>query len=196
MRTSGRDAIRSKPGRLRNVLAVAVMAGAISLLEGCGAGSTYVPASLQAIQISPSTSLILLAGSRQLVATGIYSDGSTQDLTSQVTWSTSSAPSSTNFVSVNANGVATGIAIGSSVVLATLGQIVGALQLTVNTNGYASGTTAIVTVPFKGTEVDAAYLPESQSLIQGAYAVQEVNLDADQSSSVIPPPVALQIGRA
>jgi hypothetical protein len=191
MRTSGRDAIRSKPGRLRNVLAVAVMAGAISLLEGCGAGSTYVPASLQAIQISPSTSLILLAGSRQLVATGIYSDGSTQDLTSQVTWSTSSAPSSTNFVSVNEKGVATGMAIGSSVVLATMGPVVGTLQLTVNTNGYASGTTAILSVPFKGTEIDAAYLPQSQGLIQGVYTVQEVNLDAEQFSSMLPVPVAL-----
>ena len=191
MRTSGRDAIRSKPGRLRNVLAVAVMAGAISLLEGCGAGSTYVPASLQAIQISPSTSLILLAGSRQLAATGIYSDGSTQDLTSQVTWSTSSAPSSTNFVSVNEKGVATGMAIGSSVVLATMGPVVGTLQLTVNTNGYASGTTAILSVPFKGTEIDAAYLPQSQGLIQGVYTVQEVNLDAEQFSSMLPVPVAL-----
>jgi hypothetical protein len=168
------------------------MAGAISLLEACGAGTTsYVPPSLQAIQISPSTSLILLAGSRQLAATGIYSDGSTQDLTSQVTWSTSSAPSSTNFVSVNEKGVATGMAIGSSVVLATMGPVVGTLQLTVNTNGYASGTTAILSVSFKGTEIDAAYLPQSQGLIQGVYTVQEVNLDAEQFSSMLPVPVAL-----
>jgi len=192
MRTSGRDAIRFRPGRPGTILAIALMVGAISLLQACGSGTTsYVPPSLQAIQISPSTSLILLAGSRQLAATGIYSDGSTQDLTSQVTWSTSSAPSSTNFVSVDAKGVATGMAIGSSVVLATMGPVVGALQLTVNTNGYASGTTAILSVPFKGTEIDVAYLPESQGLIQGAYTVQEVNLDADQFSSMLPVPVAL-----
>jgi hypothetical protein len=135
--------------------------------------------------------LILLAGSRQLAATGIYGDGSTQDLTSQVTWSTSSAPSSTNFVSVNEKGVATGMAIGSSVVLATMGPVVGTLQLTVNTNGYASGTTAILSVSFKGTEIDAAYLPQSQGLIQGVYTVQEVNLDAEQFSSMLPVPVAL-----
>jgi hypothetical protein len=197
MRTSRRDNIKprlvkGRPGHVGKILITTLVAAAIFLLQGCAVGGPpYITPSLKAIQITPSTSLILLAGSRQLIATGIYSDGSTMDLTSQVTWSTSSAPSSTDYVSVNANGVATGIAIGSSMILATLGQIVGALQLTVNTNGYASGTTAIVTVPFKGTEVDAAYLPESQSLIQGAYAVQEVNLDADQSSSVIPPPVAL-----
>jgi hypothetical protein len=197
MRTSRRDNINPKlakrrPGHVGKILITTLMAAAIFWLQGCGvAGPPYITPSLKAIQITPSTSLILLAGSRQLIATGLYSDGSTLDLTSQVSWTTSSAPSSTNYVSVNANGVATGMAIGSSVILATLGQIVGALQLTVNTNGYASGTTTIVTVPFKGTEVDAAYLPESQSLIQGAYAVQEVNLDADQSSSVIPPPVAL-----
>jgi hypothetical protein len=196
MRTSRRDNIKprlvkGRPGHVGKILITTLMAAAIFWLQGCSVAGPYITPSLKAIQVTPSTSLILLAGSRQLIATGIYSDGSTLDLTSQVTWSTSSAPSSTNYVSVNGNGVATGIAIGSSVILATLGQIVGALQLTVNTNGYASGTTAIVTVPFKGTEVDAAYLPESQSLIQGAYAVQEVNLDADQSSSVIPPPVAL-----
>src|SRR5208282_6200839 len=43
----------------------------------------------------------------------------------------------------------------------------------------------------KGTETDAAYLPEPLTQIQGAYAVQEVNLDADQFSSVLPVPVAL-----
>jgi hypothetical protein len=191
MRTSGIDPIRSRLEWLKKTLMIVVMAAAISLLEACGGGSPYVTPTLQTIQISPSTSLILLAGTRQLTATGIYSDGSSQNLTTQVTWSSSSSPSSTNFVSVNGKGVATGMAIGSSVVLATLGPIIGALQLTVNTNGYASGTTAILNVPFKTTEVDAAYLPDSQNLIQGAYAVQEVNLDADQFSSVIPVPVAL-----
>ncbi|HWY57563.1 MAG TPA: choice-of-anchor D domain-containing protein [Terriglobales bacterium] len=172
---------------------IATLSAAITLLEACGGGgaSPYVTPTLQAVQISPSTSLILLAGTRQLTATGIYSDGSSQNLTTQVTWSSSSTGGSTNFVSVNSKGVATGTAIGSSVVLATMGSVVGVLQLTVNTNGFASGTTAILNVPFKTTEVDAAYLPDSKNLIQGAYAVQEVNLDADQFSSVIPVPVAL-----
>lgn len=192
MQTSGKNPIRPKSGRRCTILVLAAVAASVCLLEGCGGAGMHPPAaSLQAIQISPATSLILLAGTRQLVATGIYSDGTTLDLTSQVTWTASSAPSTTNYVSVNTDGIATGMAIGSSVILATLGQVVGSIQLTVNTNGYSSGTTAILSVPFKTAEVDAAYLPQSQALIQGAYAVQEVNLDADQFSSVLPVPVAL-----
>jgi hypothetical protein len=171
---------------------IAVMATAISLLDACGsASSSGANPSLVAIKITPANSLILLAGSRQLTATGVYSDGSTQNISSQVAWSASSAPNPTNFVEVSSSGVATGMSLGASVIGATLGTVTGLLQLTVDTNGFSSGTTAILTVPFQSTDVDAAYLAESQSMIQGAYAVQEVNLDADQFSSVLPVPVAL-----
>jgi len=192
MQTSRKDPVNSRSRRLGEILVFAAVAAATCLLESCGGAGMHPPvASLQAIQISPSTSLILLAGSRQLLAIGTYSDGTQQDLTSQVTWKASSSPSTTNYVSVNGTGVATGMSLGTSVVTASLGPVVGLLQLTVNTNGYSSGTTAILSVPLKTTEVDAAYLPQPQSLIQGAYAVQEVNLDADQFSSVLPVPVAL-----
>ena len=91
---------------------------------------------------------------------------------------------------MNSTGIATGMAIGATVITATAGPVTGLIDLTVETNGFTSGTTAILSVPYKTTIVDAAYLPQ-QTLIQGAYAVQEVNLDADQFSSVLPVPVAL-----
>ncbi len=177
------------------IIVLSLGAAAFAALQGCGGHAiTLAPngnQTLQSIQIAPATSLIPLAGNLQLTAEGTYSDGTTLDVTSQVTWSASSAPSTTDFVTVNSSGVASAKALGTSVITATLGSVVGLRQLTVNTNGYTSGTFTILAVPFKTSIIDAAYLPQSQAKIQGAYAVQEVNLDADQFSNVLPVPVAL-----
>jgi hypothetical protein len=186
----------------RFVSAIAMALG-LALLQACGgnsnssnftASTTGNPApgdTLQAIQITPATSLISLGEKRQLYATGIYSNGSSIPLTSGITWSTSSGSSTTNFVTVNSQGVANGAAIGQSVITATVGPVVGVLSMVVDTNGYTSSSIAVMSVPYKNTVVDAAYLAQSLTLNQGAYAVQEVNLDADQFSDVTPPPVAL-----
>lgn len=201
MHRSGNDPARFRAGLVRHILIVAALAAAIAVLQGCSGSAhpaffTPTPNSpgsgetLEAIQITPTSALIGLAEHRQLSALGIYNDGTTQDVSSEVTWSASSAPSATNFVSVNSSGIATGMAIGATVITATLGPVTGLIDLTVETNGFTSGTTAILSVPYKTTIVDAAYLPQ-QTMIQGAYAVQEVNLDADQFSNVLPVPVAL-----
>ena len=206
MQTSGRNPLKSGAGRSRTrviheILVFAVLTAGLALLQGCNgnadpaygkptANNPTVGVTLQAIQIAPTTSLISIAEQRQLTAIGVYSDGSTSDLTSQVTWSAQSTPSTMNFVSINPSGMATGRAIGATVITATLGGVVGVIQLTVETNGFTSGTIGILEIPLKSTVVDAAYLPQ-QTKIQGAYAVQEVNLDADQFSSVLPVPLAL-----
>jgi hypothetical protein len=179
----------------RRMLLLSLVAAAFAALPGCG-GHIITPAlngnqTLQSIQIAPATSLIPLAGTLQLSAKGTYSDGTVLDVTSQVTWSASSAPSTTDFITIDSSGLASAKTLGTSVISAALGSVIGLLQLTVNTNGYTSGTFAILAVPFKTSIIDAAYLPQSQVKTQGSYAVQEVNLDADQFSNVLPVPVAL-----
>ncbi len=174
---------------------------ALILMQACGgtaspnyaASSTQNPnpaVTLQKIKITPSNSIILVAENRQLFATGIYSDGSSQDITSQVSWSASSTPSATNFVNVNSGGMATATGVGASIVSASVGSVVGVLQLVVCTNGFTSSTMSILQAPYKSTSIDIGFLP-LQSKVQGSYAVQEVNLDADQLSSVLPPAVSL-----
>ncbi|HTV53490.1 MAG TPA: choice-of-anchor D domain-containing protein [Terriglobia bacterium] len=199
MRTFGMNPLRWKTKFRRRILVLATAATVSALLQACG-GNNYAtstannPApgvSLVAIQISPATSLIGLAENRQLTATGIYSDGGAVNITSQVTWSASSAPSPTNFVSITPDGMATGTAIGPAVITATVGNVVGVLQLVGETNGFASSTTAILSVPYKTSFIDAAYLPKSQNTIQGAYAVQEINLDADGFTDVLPVELSL-----
>jgi len=181
------------PGRF---LILAITATAMVALQGCSGSSnpnyptptTLNPApgvTLLQIKITPTTPIMLLAQTRQLFATGIYNDGTSIDISAHVTWAASSPASTTNFVTVNSGGLATASTIGQSVITATVGPVVGVLQLTVASDGFSSGTMGILSAPFKSTEIDVGYLPQ-QTKILGSYAVQEFNLDADAFSSVLP----------
>ncbi|HLI63106.1 MAG TPA: beta-propeller fold lactonase family protein [Terriglobales bacterium] len=98
----------------------------LSLALGCGgsgSNSSSPPASLTSIQLSPASATIRLGTSQQYTATGSYSDGTQQDVTTSVTWS-SSQPDA---VFVNnqdgRNGFATGIGEGTSTITASEGTV-------------------------------------------------------------------------
>jgi uncharacterized protein YjdB len=95
----------------------------ISATLGGVTGSTVltVTAALQAIAVTPANPSIAKGTTRQFTATGTYSDNSTQNLTNQVTWA-SATPS---VATINAVGLATGVAIGTSTISATLGGVPG-----------------------------------------------------------------------
>lgn len=105
-------------------------------------GSTFVLDALAAVPISvistPITTLVSIAvtpasptvtaqRSLQLTATGIYSDSSTQDLTSQVTWTSSNPAKAT----IDSAGLVTGVASGSTTITARLGTVSGSTSLNV-----------------------------------------------------------------
>ena len=102
----------------------------LGLLLGCGGGASNngnggnaQPPVLQSIQVSPagpSITLTVNASNRQqFTATGQYSDGSSKDLTSSVTWSSSD----TNVATIASSGLATGKAVGSTTITATSGSV-------------------------------------------------------------------------
>ena len=108
------------------------------LLAGCsgvknvsGGGGGPNPASLTALAVTPGAVTVAAAGTVSLRAMGSYSDGSTKDLTSSVTWSSSDS----NTVSVNTAGVATGVATGLATITAHSGAFSGAATITVNSAG-------------------------------------------------------------
>ncbi|MGY0200542.1 outer membrane protein assembly factor BamB family protein [Leptothrix sp. BB-3] len=78
------------------------------------------------IELAPTRITLAPGATRQLTATGVWSDGSRQDITSQVTW-TSQAP---GVVSVDNAGLVLAVARGAAVVNATLGAV--SAQLPVN----------------------------------------------------------------
>jgi hypothetical protein len=86
-------------------------------------------ANLVSITLVPSATSIPVNSQQQFEATGHYSDGSNQDITTTVTWSASG----TGIASVSATGVASALAGGTSTITATVGAVTGTAALMVDT---------------------------------------------------------------
>jgi uncharacterized protein YjdB len=83
---------------------------------------------LESITVTPANPSIAKGNAEQFTATGTYSSGAPQDLTSSVMWSSSS----TSVATINSSGLAaTAANTGPTTITATLGQISGAATLTV-----------------------------------------------------------------
>ncbi len=113
-------------------LATAQHIGSTTILaQGNGVTSsasvTVGPPALVSIAISPSQSSLPVGESEALTATGSFSDGTVQNLTSSATWS--SSPSA--IASISTSGTATASAAGTAAISAVLGSITGAASLTV-----------------------------------------------------------------
>ena len=109
---------------------VAQGSSAISATSGTISGSTTLtvtPAVLTSISAAPKTPSIALGRTQQFTATGTYSNGATQNLSSSVTW-TSLA---TSVATVGNGGLATSVAQGTATITATAGTISGSATLTV-----------------------------------------------------------------
>ncbi|WP_193003613.1 beta strand repeat-containing protein [Aeromonas simiae] len=80
---------------------------------------TVTDATLAQLQVTPATITLAKGTSQQLTAMATFSDGSTQNLTSQVSWGVT--PSS--IATVSGSGQLTAVATGSATVVATQGGI-------------------------------------------------------------------------
>ena len=118
-------------------LAIGVAPGTSSVsatLNGV-AGSTVLTVSaavLRSIAVTPANPSVPKGGTEQFTATGTYSDNSTQSLTSQVTWVSATSSVATISDSSGSQGLATGLALGTSSVSATLNGLTGSTVLTVS----------------------------------------------------------------
>lgn len=84
-------------------------------------------ATLTSITISPGNPQIGAGGTQQFVATGNFSDGTTQNITNQVTWTSSNV----NVAVINAVGLATSAGTGTTTVKAALNGVTDTTVLTV-----------------------------------------------------------------
>jgi hypothetical protein len=87
-----------------------------------------VTAALESIAVTPANPSVPKGETEQFVATGTLTDGSTENLTSQVAW----AAASPSVASITAAGLATGVAAGTSTITASLHGITGSTGLTVS----------------------------------------------------------------
>ncbi len=91
--------------------------------------------SLASIGISPVNPTLVLGSSLQFAATGTYTDGSTQDVTSTAVWSSSNTGVATIGSSAGSFGFANSVGLGGSTITATSGAISGSTTLTVVATG-------------------------------------------------------------
>ncbi len=177
--------VSSQVGWLSSNTAVATV-DSTGLVTGVAAGSTTLSASLlgvtastsiqvnntsvSALQVIPAVTVIALGTKSQLQAIATFGDGSTQDVSSQVQWS-----SNDPFIaSVDSLGLVTGSGIGQATVTATLGAISRSATLTV-TNAIA---TALQVIP------PTASLPKGTKLQFQAIATFSDNSSQDVTSQV------------
>ena len=82
---------------------------------------------LVSITVNPTNPSVVVGGTQPFTATGTFSDGSQQDLTSTATWTSLSASVAT----IDPSGLATTVTIGLTTITANLNSIVGSTTLTV-----------------------------------------------------------------
>ncbi|WP_429164374.1 beta strand repeat-containing protein [Aeromonas rivipollensis] len=177
--------VSSQVGWLSSNTAVATV-DSTGLVTGVAAGSTTLSASLlgvtastsiqvnntsvSALQVIPAVTTIALGTKSQLQAIATFADGSTQDVSSQVQWS-----SHDPFIAgVDSLGLVTGSGIGQATVTATLGAISRSATLTV-TNAIA---TALQVIP------PTASLPKGTKLQFQAIATFSDNSSQDVTNQV------------
>lgn len=113
-------------------LATSVAKGTTTMIAISGkiSGSmtlTVTSAALSSIAVTPANLIIPVGSNYQFRATGRYSDGTSYDITPQVTWS-SENPS---VARVNRSGLATAVTAGTATINAALGTVLGNQALTV-----------------------------------------------------------------
>ena len=156
-------------------LATGLMPGATNISATYGTMSasgvlTVIAPVLVSISVTPNSTLVKTGNSVQLTATGIYSDGSTQNLTSAASWSTSAS----NTATANA-GLVTGIADGTATITASEAGITSAAATVqvgtpadfyVATNGNDSWSGTLFTPNSGNTDGPFATIAKAQSAVQ------------------------------
>ncbi|WP_158608596.1 beta strand repeat-containing protein [Stagnimonas aquatica] len=117
-------------------LATAKAQGAVTITATSGgfSGSTPLtvgPAALQSIKVAGKLTTLPVGYKVQYTATGTYTDASTQDLTSSVSWQTLNGAVATVSNDSGSKGVVTTVALGSTSVVASLGGVSGNAGVTV-----------------------------------------------------------------
>lgn len=141
----------------RCLLAIVILA--VTLSAGCG---KFFPSAttLVAISISPANPSIQLTKTQQFTATGTFGNSSSKDISSSVTWTSSS----TGVATINSTGLATAVSTGTTTITASQSGVSGTTTLTVTTQ--ATGLTVT---------------PANQTIARG----QTVQFAATQNGSTV-----------
>ncbi|HEY6006727.1 MAG TPA: DUF3443 family protein [Geobacteraceae bacterium] len=101
---------------------------------------TVTSATLVSIAVTPAAPNIAVGATAQFAATGTFSDNTTQDLTTQVTWSSSAPAVATISNAPGSNGLATAVGAGTATITATFGGVSGTAVLSASVSNVLSIT--------------------------------------------------------
>ena len=117
-------------------------------------GLTVEASTLASIVVTPANPILLTTETLQFTATGVMTDGTSQNLAGQVTWASSDAAKA----GINpATGLATGLAAGPTTISATKDAVTGSTLLTVQARvSDATPPAVAITAPANNATVMAA----------------------------------------
>lgn len=154
----------------------------ISASSGGISGSTLLTngsATLASIAVTPNNSSIATGATEQFTATGTYTDGSTQNLTTQATWTSSSGATANVSNSPGSTGLATALGQGSTTITGTLGSVSGSTALNVT-------SAALVSIALTPSSITVPTGTQQQFTATGTYAnstTQDITATVAWSSS-------------
>ncbi len=198
-------------GTVNSGLATGQATGVVQITATLGAVSgsatlTVTAASLSSISVTPQNPNVVNGLTRQFSATGLYSDGSTADLTTLVSWTSGTiAVASMNASQMPASGLATGLSAGTSLIRATYTGVEGSTTLTVTAATLVSidvtpaNTSAVVneTEQFTatGTYTDGSLVNITDTVVwtSGNTAVAAMNASGQPNSGLA---TALAVGNS
>ena len=125
----------------------------LAFVAGCGGGgdstttvtTTPTTPTLVSLVITPANMTIAFGATQQFAAAGTYSDGAVADLTKTAKWASSGAGVSV----VATTGLATGAAVGTETVTASVGTVTGSTTLTIKASFAAVAAGGYHTVALK-----------------------------------------------
>jgi len=118
------------PLRLKSRVSFILLCFVALSVAGCGGGSnsqqtppptgTTPLLQLTAISVAPPDSSAPMGMTQQFIGTGSFSDGSKQDISSEVTWSSANAGTASISNNPGSVGMATAVSPGSTTITASL----------------------------------------------------------------------------
>jgi trimeric autotransporter adhesin len=151
----------------------------MAFVTGCHSSSgSYSPPAVQltSIAVGPPDSSVAMGLSSQFTATGLYSDGSKQDVSSQVTWSSTNAAAAW----ISNAGLATTAGPGSTLITAKLGKMSGSTSLNVT-------AATLVVIDLTPTNASLANGLSGRFIATGVYtdnSVHDITASVTWASSV------------
>lgn len=129
-----------------NLLAILTLLLSFIIMPGCGGGGGGAPAqppTLTSLAVTPANSSQDIGSSIHFTATATFSNGTTQNVTTLATW-TSSAPAVATVSDANgAKGTVTAVAAGSSLITASFGGLTGSTTVTASPSGTPANVMAV-----------------------------------------------------